>query len=69
MKDLKIYDAEGILLQSGDLVFDGYDTNELKLYDDDWYITGKRDMWNIDQFNWNFYEDGIKLVDFRKAGN
>ena len=60
----RIYDKNGTLLISGDLINDGYDINELYDFEDTWYIAGNKDMWKLEQFNLETYKDGYLLVDF-----
>lgn len=66
MKDLKIYDAEGTELHLGDKLDDG---TTLEQHWGEYYIVGERDMWRIEEFTLTLYKDGVKLIDFRKAGN
>lgn len=62
-KSEKLYDKNGTLLRVGDKFTD--DTVLIAFYDE-WYIGGKKDMWRIEEFTLEAYENGIKLVDFEK---
>ena len=65
-QDVKIYDRVGNLLKVNDEVFDGYDTNTLEIYNDEWCISSDKSIWRIEEFVLSIYKDGIKLVDFIK---
>ena len=65
-KDEKIYDKNGVKLEFGDKVFDGYETNTFDTYYDELYIAGEKSIWKIENFQLTCYEDGYKLVDFEK---
>lgn len=68
-KNYKIYDKNGTLLKDGDRLTDGYDnTNWLKIYWDEWYIAGNKDIWQIEEFRIDCYKDGFYLIDFEKVG-
>ena len=67
-KDMIIYDKNGEKLKIGDRLSDGYDKDNWLgcYYGDELYITGKRDMWALEEFRLEAYNGGIKLVDFEK---
>lgn len=64
---MKMYDKNGTLLKSGDIVTDGYDDNTFENYWGEWYISGKRDAWRVEEFRLEAYKDGVLLVDFEKV--
>jgi len=66
--DIKMYDKNGTLLANKDRLTDGYDKdNWLTDFDGEWYISGNRDMWCVEEFRLEAYKDGILLVDFEKV--
>lgn len=64
-KDYKIYDKNGTLLKSEDVI----DADGAILLDfcGEWYIAGQREMWPIEEFTLQCYKDGYCLVDFEKS--
>ena len=64
-KDYKIYDKNGTLLKKGDVI--DTDGSTLEIYWDEWYVAGKRDCWQIEEFTLQNYKDGYCLVDFQKS--
>lgn len=63
-KDMKVYDKNGKLLHLGDIIHDGYSMSTFEEHYDELYICGKRDMWRLEEFNLDSYNDGVTLVDF-----
>ena len=68
-KNEKIYDKNGIKLEFGDTIFDGYDDSTFETYYDELYVAGKKSIWTIEQFRLATYQDGYKLLDFEKRGD
>ena len=69
LADKKVYDKNGVLLNIGDRLSDGYTThNWLSIYWGELYISGNKDIWKLEQFSLDAYNDGYKLIDFEKVG-
>lgn len=66
-KENKIYDRNNEQINYGDKVYDGYGAATLETHYGDIYICGNRDMWKIEQFKLEAFNDGYKLVDFVKV--
>lgn len=62
-KDNKIYDKNGVLLKEGDKLNDG---GTIRSFWDEWYITGNKDMWKVEEFTLELFKYGFRLVDFEK---
>lgn len=63
----KIYDKNGVKLELGDNLFDGYEIRVFDTYFDDLFIIGRKSVWRIENFYLTCYEDGYCLVDFEKC--
>lgn len=62
-----IYDKNGIKIEFGDIIFDGYDKNTLEPYYGEIYIAGTKSIWRIENFSLDTFKDGYKLNDFEKC--